>query len=370
MRIVVAPDKFKGTASAIEVAEAMADGVRDLWPHAQLDLCPMSDGGEGFVEAMVRAAGGRCVTARVTGPLPEMKVDARFGVIDGDTAVVEMSAASGLWLLPPDQRDPEATTTFGTGELLVAAKRQGCKRILLGIGGSATIDGGIGCCHAAGLAVILEDGEPSSPTEPLCGRDLPRVVMIKSHRGEPLAGADITVACDVTNPLCGPDGAARVFGPQKGATPAQVERFDAWLDQLARRCGKADVARSPGAGAAGGLGFAMMAFFGATLRHGAEVVIEATRLRDRLRGVDLCITGEGRIDRSSLAGKAPVSIARLCREAGVRCLAVGGSVDRAVELPFDRTASLTEIASEASAMHQPRWWVRESVRSLLESALG
>ena len=367
MRIVLAPDKFKGTASATEVAEAMADGVRHLWPHAQLDLCPMSDGGEGFVEAMLRAAGGQWVTARVTGPLPEMKVDARFGVIHGDTAVVEMSAASGLWRVPPDQRDPEATTTFGTGELLVAAKRQGCRRILLGIGGSATIDGGIGCCHAAGLPVILDDGEPSSPTEPLCGRDLPRVVMIKSHRGEQLAGADITVACDVTNPLCGLDGAARVFGPQKGATPAQVERFDAWLDQLARRCGQVDVARLPGAGAAGGLGFAMVAFFGATLRPGADVVIEATRLRDRLRGADLCITGEGRIDRSSLAGKTPVSVAAACREAGVRCLAVGGGVDRAVALPFDRTASLTEITAEASPMENPRRWISESVHALLKA---
>lgn len=367
MRIVLAPDKFKGTASATEAAEAMAAGVRAALPDAQVELCPMSDGGEGFVDAMVRAVGGRFVEPRVTGPLPEMKVDARFGVLAGGVGVVEMSAASGLWLVPPGQRDPEATTTFGTGELLVAAARERCRRILLGIGGSATIDGGIGCCHAAGLPVILDGGEPTSPTEPLCGRDLPRVVMVKSHRGDQLAGVQITVACDVTNPLYGPNGAAAVFGPQKGATPEQVERFDAWLAELARRCGKDDVARVPGAGAAGGLGFAMMAWFNAKLRPGAELVIEAIGLRDRLRGADLCITGEGRIDRSSLSGKAPVAVARACREAGVRCVGVGGSVEAidAINPPFDATVDLTALCGE-SALRDPTRAIRAAVAQVLK----
>lgn len=327
MKIVIAPDKFKGSLSAAAAADAIAAGVRRAIPGAQLDCCPIADGGEGTVAALVAATGGQLVTRRVTGPLPEMRVDATFGFLgDGQTAVIEMAAASGLALLKPDERDPMATTTFGTGELLVAARELGATRCILGIGGSATVDGGIGCAQAAGLPVLLADGEPVSPTEPLCGRDLDRVLLIKHGRGSPVERMQITVACDVTNPLFGPTGAAEIFGPQKGATPDQVRELDALLRQLAGRTGKLAEAQQPGAGAAGGLGFAMLAYFGATLRSGIETVIDATNLRERLAGADLCITGEGRLDTQSLHGKAPIGVARLCRELAVPCVALAGSL--------------------------------------------
>lgn len=360
MRIVLAPDKFKSCLSAAQVADAMAIGIKRARPEAIIDICPMSDGGEGFVEAMTRAMNGRFVTKRVTGPLPEMKVDAIIGVIpssgsgnslplhnEGATAIIEMSAASGLHLLTPNEQNPEATTTFGTGELINTAIEEGCATIILGIGGSATIDGGIGCCQAVGLPVLLDGGEPTSLTEPLCGRDLERVVRIKTHRGDKLGGVQFIVACDVTNPLYGPNGAAKVFGPQKGATPEQVEQFDIWLAQLARRNGLEEIAMKPGTGAAGGLGFAMMAFFNATMKPGAELVIEATRLSERLRGADLCITGEGRFDESSMSGKAPTRVAELCHKSNVRCAAIVGRHDQTAQSPFDLIVSTHDlVASE------------------------
>jgi glycerate kinase len=334
MKIVLAPDKFKGSLSAPEVAEAVARGVRRAAPGAEIDFCPMADGGEGTVEALVAAMGGRVVTRRVTGPLPEMKVEARFGILgDGRTAVVEMAAASGLALLKAEDRNPLNTTTFGTGELLMAAATSGqVDHIILGIGGSATVDGGIGCAQACGLPVLLEGGEPVSMTEPLCGRDIPSVVLIKHGRGSPIDHCRIMVACDVTNPLFGPDGAAAVFGPQKGATPGQVKWLDEALAGLARRTGKLEEAKKPGAGAAGGLGFGILAFFAnSSLRSGSEIVIEATRLRERLMGADLCITGEGRLDAQSLSGKAPIAVARICKELNVPCVAIVGSVGEGVE---------------------------------------
>src|SRR5687767_518901 len=327
MKVVLAPDKFKGCLTAAEICDAMAAGLRDVDPGVEIDACPVADGGEGTVPALVTATSGRFETRRVTGPLPEMKVDATFGVLgDGNTAVVEMAAASGLALLTPEDRNPLNTTTFGTGELLVAASNLEIHDVILGIGGSATVDGGIGCAQACGLPVILEGGEPVSPTEPLCGRDLPSVVLIKHGRGSSVERLRITVACDVTNPLYGPDGAAPVFGPQKGASPEEVRQLDDWLRRLAERTRKTREAQTPGAGAGGGLGFGLMAFLGATLRSGVAIVLEATKLKDRLCGADLCLTGEGRLDGQSAAGKAPVGVARLCRDAGVPCVAVVGSV--------------------------------------------
>ena len=341
MRVVIAPDKFKGSLTAPQVCDAIARGIRRTHPTAQLDLCPMADGGEGTVAALVAATNGRFETRRVTGPLPDMKVDATFGVLgstglaaggstglaagrstglaaggstglaagtDGATAVVEMAAACGLALLSPEDRNPLHTTTFGAGELLVAAASLGISRIILGIGGSATNDAGIGCAQACGLPVILEGGQPVSPTEPLCGRDVASVVLVKHGRGGPLDRVKIEVACDVTNPLYGPDGAASVYGPQKGASPADVRELDEALRSLAVRLGKTAEAQTPGAGAAGGLGFGMLVFFNAALRRGVDIVIDATRLRRRLAGADLCITGEGRLDAQSLSGKAPIGV--------------------------------------------------------------
>ncbi|HWE01536.1 MAG TPA: glycerate kinase [Tepidisphaeraceae bacterium] len=326
--IIVAPDKFKGCLTAAEVSQAIAEGLRRASPDVRLDLCPMADGGEGTVAALVAATNGTLYTRRVTGPLPDMKVDATFGMLgDNETAVVEMAAASGLALLArAEDRNPMNTTTFGTGQLLMAAAQLGAKRCILGIGGSATVDGGIGAAQACGLPVILEDGQPVSPTEPLCGRDVSSVVLIKHGRGSPVERMAITVACDVVNPLFGPAGAADVYGPQKGASPEQALELDAALKQLAMRSGKEPEARVPGAGAAGGLGFAMLAYFNATLASGIDTVIQATRLRQRLASADLCITGEGRLDAQSLHGKAPVGVARLCRDLGVPCIALAGSL--------------------------------------------
>jgi len=322
MRIVVAPDKFKSSLDAHAAAEAIANGLRQAAAEVELDLCPVADGGEGTVAVL----GGTLVDVQVTGPLPEMKVTARYSMIpDRLTAVIEMAAASGLRLLPPDQRNPLHTTTFGSGELLMAAVERGARHIILGIGGSATIDCGIGCAQACGLPVLMRDGEPTAMTEPLVGGDLDRVLMIKHGRGSRIEHCDIVVACDVDNPLYGPHGAAMTFGLQKGAAAEKIPWFDEQLARIARQSGKDDIAKMPGAGAAGGLGFAMAAFFGATLRSGFDLVAEWIGLENRLKGADLCITGEGRLDEDSLRGKAAMGVARMCRRAGVPCIALVGS---------------------------------------------
>ena len=344
MKIIIAPDKFKGCLSATDVAESIAVGVRKFDPAIQVDLCPMADGGEGTVAAMVAAGSGRIVTRRITGPLPEMKVDAAFGLLDGgQTAVIEMSAASGIALLKPADRNPLNTTTFGTGELIAAAVREGARKIILGIGGSATIDAGLGCAQACGFTILMRDGELTSMTEPLCGRDLGNVIMVKRGRGEVTDGIEIVVACDVTNPLYGEEGAARVYGPQKGATAEIVAKMDDDLRELALRIGKENEAIRAGAGAAGGLGFGMLAFFGASLRSGFELIADATNLRDRLRDADLCFTGEGRIDGQSAAGKTVGGVARICREFRVPCVALVGAIGEGAENVLEQ--GLTEFVA-------------------------
>ncbi len=325
MRVVLAPDKFKGSLTATEAAAAMARGVRAAMATATIDVCPIADGGEGFADAIINATGARRVNRRVTGPLADMKVDATFGILpDQTTAVIEMASAAGLELLRPTDRNPLNTTTFGVGELIRHAIELGCNHILLGIGGSATVDGGIGCCQATGHTIILNDGESVSMNEPLVGRDLERVVMVKRHRGEISDRVKMTVACDVTNPLCGPTGASRVFGPQKGASPADVERFDHWLHGLAARSGKMEEANCPGAGAAGGLGFGLLAFYGATLVSGVQLVLQTVKLADRLASADLCLTGEGSFDEQSLHGKATAGVAAICKQLGVPCVVLAG----------------------------------------------
>lgn len=348
MRILIAPDKFKACLTSPEVAAAIAAGLREVDPLAELDLCPIADGGEGTVAALVSATGGRLVHKIVTGPLPEMRVDATLGILGGPapsetggsptsaphTAVIEMAAASGLHLLRPDQFNPLLTTTFGTGELILEAIRLGCTRIILGIGGSATVDGGIGCLQALSAQIIRGDGSRIGPSDtPLTGQDLPSISTIarsadqsiKTKTGQPV---EITVACDVTNPLFGPTGAAAVFGPQKGATPEQVNWLDRALHEFAARTGTLDEANLPGAGAAGGLGFGLMAFAGATLQNGFDLVAKAVDLDARIAAADLVITGEGRLDASSLHGKTAIGVSRICKGHGVPCIALAGAIDR------------------------------------------
>ncbi len=343
MRILLAPDKFKGCLSATLVCAAMAEGIRRSDPAIEIDSCPLSDGGEGFVDAIVSASKGRLSSADVCGPLPERRVRATYGSIDnGTTAVIEMSQAAGLELLAPSERNPLYTTTFGVGELIRRACAEGCKNILLGIGGSATCDAGVGCLQACGCHITLASGEYASPGEPLCGQDLDQIVRIKSGRGSPVDGARIVIACDVRNPLLGPNGTAYVYGPQKGASSADVVRLDAMLKALATRCGWTDLVNRPGAGAAGGIGVGLMALFGATMSRGFEIVRDATELSDRIARADLVLTGEGKIDAQTAQGKVVAGVSELALRLGKRCVAVAGKIDDASGLPLDHAIELND----------------------------
>lgn len=333
MKIVIAPDSFKESAGAVAVAEAIARGIVRALPDAAIDACPMADGGEGTVSAMVAATGGASRTVSVVGPLGE-PVQAEFGLLDGGrTAVIEMAAASGLHLVPPDRRDPTRTTTFGTGQLIAEALKLDVGRVIVGIGGSATNDGGGGMAQALGYRFFDDSGRLLD--DPLAGGRLGDVARIDSAGvNERLAAADVVAACDVDNPLTGPNGAAHIYGPQKGATPAMVEQLDVnlahWAEVIRRDLGVA-VRDLPGAGAAGGLGGGLVAFCGAKLQPGIELVIEATKLAGRVAGADLVITGEGRLDGQSMSGKTAVGVARLARRAGVPCIAIVGSLGDGAE---------------------------------------
>ncbi len=326
MKVVIAPDSFKETLSAVEVARAIAARVAEAAPDAEIDLCPMADGGEGTVEAMVAATGGEFRTADVFGPLGEPR-RARFGLLAGGaTAVIEMAAAAGLALVPPEKRAPLLTTTFGVGCLIRAALDAGARKLVVGLGGSATVDGGAGCAQALGV-VFIDTGGAGSPCG-LAGGGLATIGHIDMSGRDPrVAGADIRVACDVTNPLTGPEGAAAVYGPQKGATPAMVEQLEAGLANLAeviRGDLGVDVEHLPGAGAAGGLGAGLVAFASAKLESGIAIVAEAVGLAGRVAGADLVITGEGRLDGQTAAGKLPVGVAELASAVGVPTVCIPG----------------------------------------------
>ena len=345
MKIVVAPDSFKETLPAEEVAQAIAVGVLRTCPEANVDVCPMADGGEGTVDAMVAATGGRIMAADVFDPLGR-PMRARFGMLGPGaerTAVVEMAAASGLALVPPELRDPLRTTTFGTGQLILAALDEGAERIVVGVGSSATTDGGCGAAQAMGVLFLDESGRPCVCG--LAGGGLESIAKIDLADRDPrLAGVDISVACDVTNPLTGPDGAAAVYSPQKGATGETVRRLEAALVHLAellRRDLGINVEHLSGAGAAGGLAAGLVAFAGAKLTSGMQLVAETVALADRLAGADLCITGEGKLDAQSLSGKTAVGVARLAAQAGVPVICIPGQ--------FDRDAANDLFAASATA---------------------
>ncbi len=326
MRVVIAPDKFKGSLTAIQVAAAMGRGVLSAAPDATIDLVPMADGGEGTVNALVAATGGVIREARVTGPLGE-PVAARFGLLgDGRIAVLEMAAASGLVLVPPDRRDPLVATTRGTGELLLLALAAGARRVIVGIGGSATNDGGAGLGQVLGFRLIDALGRELSPG----GGDLGRLAKIDAtSRRRELDGVEIDVACDVANPLCGPEGASAVYGPQKGATPAIIELLDRNLAHFARIVARdlgVAIDHVPGSGAAGGLGGGLLAFAGGKLVPGINLVIDAVGLASRLAHADLCLTGEGALDAQSAFGKTAAGVARLARSLGCPTLALAGTI--------------------------------------------
>ena len=326
MKIVIAPQGFKGNLTALEVARAIEAGVKRIVPGALTVLKPMADGGEGTVQALVDATGGEIITSEVTGPLGE-RVNAHWGVLnDRVTAVIEMAAASGLPLVPPEKRNPLITTTYGTGELILAALAKGCRKLIIGIGGSATNDGGAGMAQALGARFLDARGKELAPG----GAALADLEHIDVTNLDPrLAGFEVTLACDVNNPLCGPRGASAIYGPQKGATPELVERLDAALAHYAdvvRKDLGADVKNVAGTGAAGGLGMGLMVFLKARLIPGIDVVIEATHLVADLTGADLVFTAEGRIDCQSAMGKVPTGVALKAKEFGSPVIALAGEV--------------------------------------------
>jgi len=358
MRIVVAPNAFKGSLSALEAATAIAEGIRIAAPDADLVLVPIADGGDGTVDALVAATKGQPRTSRVRGPLGD-PVDADYGLIDGgSTAVVEMAKAAGLALVPRDRRDPRVATTYGVGELMQHAYDEGARRFVVGIGGSATNDGGAGLAQALGYHLLDETGRELPPGG-LALRRLARIHVGGVHAD--WKQSEVDVACDVTNPLTGPSGASAVYGPQKGATPEMVTELDAALHHFAeiiRRDLGIDVERLPGAGAAGGLGAGLVAFTGARLQPGAELVMAALHLDQRLAGASLVITGEGRIDaQTARFGKGPAGVARHAKNAGIPVVAIGGSVADETELRllFDALeATVVEPGSLDDAIAQAR----------------
>jgi glycerate kinase len=361
-RVVIAPDKFKGTLSAREAAAALAAGWRRADRGATVDEVPVADGGDGTLETLVAALGGERRRIVVTGPLGD-PVEADYALVEspeGRLGVVEMARASGLALLAESRRDPSRTTTYGTGELLVAAARERPRRVLVCIGGSATNDAGAGLAQAVGIRLLDDDGEEL----PAGGAALRRLARIDARGVDPvLRGLDVVVACDVDNPLTGPRGASAVYGPQKGATPAQVQALDQALGHFAavvHRDLGIDVRDIPGAGAAGGLGAGLVAFLGARVRPGFEVVAEALGLARRLEAADVAVTGEGRYDRQSERGKAPAGVLRMAREAACRTVLVAGQIEDGVVPPADLVYSLASRAGLAEAT--------ERARELLEEA--
>lgn len=331
MRIVVAPNAFKGSLSAAEAAEAMKKGVLAALPEAEVICVPMADGGDGLTEVMAAALGGLLVPVKVQGPRFDGQEACFCLVAERGLAVIEMARASGLALLREELRDPTLTSTFGTGELIRAALALGARRIIVGLGGSATCDGGIGMAAALGYKFLGADGRELSPI----GLSLPLIERIDGSGLDPrLAGVKIVGICDVNNPLTGESGASRVYSPQKGATPEQVQLLDEGLAHLAAVIARdlgPGIDRMPGAGAAGGLGGGLHAFLGAELQRGIDVVIDLTRLKEKLRGAGLVLTAEGQIDFQTRFDKAPAGVARAAQEEGVPCIAICGSIGERIE---------------------------------------
>lgn len=326
MKIVIAPDSFKGSLTALQVAEAIEVGLRRVFPTAAIEKVPMADGGEGTVQSLVDATGGEILTARVRDPLGN-PIDAQYGVLgDGITAVIEMAAASGLTLVPLDKRDPRVTTTYGTGELIRAALGHGCRKLIIGIGGSATNDGGAGMAQALGAKLLTASNEQIGPG----GGHLATLNSIDlSELDQRIREMETVVACDVNNPLTGKEGASHVYGPQKGATPEMIEELDASLahfNKIVQRDLSKSVGDVPGAGAAGGLGAGLMAFLNASLKSGIEIVTEATQLSKQFAGADLVITGEGQINFQTVFGKTPVGVAKVAKTHNIPVIAIAGSI--------------------------------------------
>lgn len=371
MKIVIAPDSFKESLSAFQAARAIEKGFRDVFPEVEYVLIPMADGGEGTVQSLVDATGGTVIEKRVTGPLGE-PVDAFFGLLgDGKTAVIEMAAASGLHLVPNEKRNPLLTTTRGTGELIRAALDKGVEHLIIGVGGSATNDGGAGMIQALGGRLLDQKRQEIAPG----GGHLSELVEIDlSSLDSRLKKVKIDVACDVDNPLTGPNGASAVFGPQKGATPEMVRQLDENLSRFAdvvEQTLEKPIRHVPGAGAAGGLGAGLLAFLDAELKRGVEIVLEAVQFQERIKDASLVITGEGRIDGQTVSGKTPIGVAKAAKQYGIPVIGIAGSLSEDSDIvlqhgidtlysivpgviPWEKAVQLAEFYLQQTSRHIAR----------------
>ncbi|MEG0939505.1 MAG: glycerate kinase [Comamonas sp.] len=369
MKIVIAPDSYKESLSALEVATQIELGFKEIFPDAEYVKVPMADGGEGTVQAMVEATQGRHVEVEVIDPLGQ-RITGFYGLTgDGRTAMIEMAAASGLALVPPAQRNPNVTTSYGTGELIIAALDAGARHLILGIGGSATNDGGAGMLQALGVQLLDAHGvELARGGAPLA--QLARIDM--SGLDMRLAECQIEVACDVDNPLTGERGASAIFGPQKGATPEMVQSLDAGLKHFAaiiqRDLGVA-VDAVAGAGAAGGMGAAMMAFLKGQLRPGCEIIARAVGLEAAVRDADLVITGEGRIDQQTIFGKTPFGVATVAKQFGKPVIGIAGGLGTNAQVVHEHGIDaifsvLSRICTLQDALAEAEHNVRSSARNI------
>ncbi len=331
MKAVIAMDSFKGSVSSLEAGNAVAEGIRRVFPDADTIIKPVADGGEGTVESLVSGLNGRFCEAEVSDPLGR-KIAAKYGILPNNTAVIEMAAASGLTLLSENERDPMLTTTYGTGELILSAIRNGCRNFIIGIGGSATNDGGIGCLQALGFGMLDSKGREVG----FGAKGLSQLAKITDTNVIPeLNKCSFKVACDVTNPLCGENGCSAVFASQKGAKAEMIPVMDGYLRNYAELTKKYNTAASPdtpGAGAAGGLGFALMYYLNAEFESGIELIMRETQLESAIIDADIVITGEGCLDSQTAMGKAPVGIARIAKKYGKPVIAFSGAVKSGAEL--------------------------------------
>ncbi len=328
MKVLIAIDSFKGSLSSVEAGEAAAEGIKRVYPDAVADIMPVADGGEGTVEALVKGMNGRKEIIEATDPLGR-KTKCAYGIIgNGDTAVIEMSAAAGITLLSKEELNPLLTTTYGVGEIIRDAVNKGCRNFIVGIGGSATNDGGIGMLQALGFDLLDKDGKPVS----YGAYGLKDIDFIGSSKVLPeLSDCTFNIACDVNNPLCGERGCSAVFGPQKGATPETVKEMDSYLLHFAEKVKEFNPLSDEnyaGAGAAGGLGFAFLSFLGGRLLSGIDLILEQIHIEEKIKDADFVITGEGRLDAQTVMGKAPSGIADIAKKYDRPVIAFSGAVTK------------------------------------------